>query len=41
MAEIMAKAGQNNPMNDLPYDPKKYGTNTMGSGAGPPPPFRH
>jgi hypothetical protein len=28
-------------MADLPYDPKKYGNNKMGSGAGPAPPFRN
>jgi hypothetical protein len=28
-------------MADLPYDPKKYGNNNMGSGAGPAPPFRN
>ena len=41
MKEIMEKAGENNPMNSLPYDANKYGTNTMGSGAGPAPPFRN
>ena len=30
-----------NPMAGLPYDPKKYNQNTMGSGAGPAPPFKN
>jgi hypothetical protein len=30
-----------NMMADLPYDPKKYNNNKMGSGAGPAPPFRN
>jgi hypothetical protein len=43
MAEIMAKAAEKgeNPMAGLPYDPNKYNKNTMGSGAGPQPPFRN
>lgn len=41
MADIMAKAGPNNPMAGLPYDSNKYGNNKMGSGAGPAPPFRN
>lgn len=28
-------------MASLPYDPNKYGKNTMGSGSGPIPPFRN
>lgn len=40
--EIMAKQSAQgmNPMADLPYDPEKYGTNKMGSGAGAPIPFK-
>ena len=30
-----------NPMEGLTYDPKKYGTNKMGSGSGPAPPFKN
>ena len=43
MAQILAKqsAAGMNPMAGLPYDPKKYGQNTMGSGGGPAPPFRN
>jgi len=43
MEDILAKqadAGMN-PMAGLPYDPKKYGQNKMGSGSGPPIPFKH
>lgn len=41
MEEILAKANpENNPMAGLPYDPKKYNNNKMGSGSGPAPPFR-
>ena len=43
IAEIMAKAQEKgeNPMAGLPYDPAKYGQNKMGSGSGPPVPFRN
>jgi len=43
MAEMMAKQSDMgaNPMAGLPYDPKKYGTNSMGSGSGPAPPFKN
>jgi len=43
MAEVMAKqtAQGMNPNASLPYDPEKYGKNTMGSGSGPVAPFRN
>mmetsp|Transcript_1182 Transcript_1182/g.2164 ORF Transcript_1182/g.2164 Transcript_1182/m.2164 type:complete len:196 (-) Transcript_1182:43-630(-) len=41
--EIMRKASENgsNPNASLPYDTSKYGSNKMGSGSGPAPPFRN
>lgn len=41
MQEMLAKAGADNPMAGLPYDPNKYNNNKMGSGSGPLPPFRN
>ena len=43
MASILEKqaAAGMNPMAGLPYDPKKYGQSSMGSGSGPAPPFRN